>query len=626
MDMSIRWYIAAGITACALANFACQPAVAMEPKRVVLIYNSVGFAELLAGNIRNELMQRSPGLLEIYSAPFAAASAGDEGVTTRYADYLGALFPGQRIDLAVTVGSPAMNFFRQYGRQFFPSTPMLAVVQEARLPSNLAQVETAAVLSFQLIGALENIIKVLPETTNVSVVIGNSPLEQFWLTKARSAYQPFVGRLSFRWLNDLSFDDILKHAATLPPRSAVLYINLLRDALGAAYSDHEVVSKLRAIAKAPIFTFDDADFGQGIMGGPMLSTQDIGRDTTSIALRILSGEALGGVTFTGIGFNATPKYDWREMQRWGISESSLPPGSQIYFRDPTAWERYHWQIVSIAAALLLQTLLIIGLFYERHRRRNAEATSRQHLSELAHMNRNSAAGELSASIAHEMLQPLTAIVAGGNAGLRWLAKAKPNLDKARASIEGVIVAAEHAGNVIRTIRSMFKKSDDEKVALNPNRLIQEVLELLRVNLRRRGISVETRLSADLPEIMGNRVQLQQVILNLLVNAADAMDSVTERDRMLKITANRQEPSGILITIEDSGPGVAPENIERIFEPFYTTKSQGMGMGLTICRSIVEAHGGSLVAASSRSGGLAMQISLPASANRRVLLVEDEAAE
>jgi len=173
---------------------------------------------------------------------------------------------------------------------------------------------------------------------------------------------------------------------------------------------------------------------------------------------------------------------------------------------------------------------------------------------------------------------------------------------------------------------MFKKSDDEKVTLNPNRLIQEVLELLRVNFRRRSISVETRLSAEVPEIIGNRVQLQQVILNLLANAVDAMDSMPDSDRMLKITANRQEPNGVLITVEDSGPGIAPENIERIFEPFYTTKPQGMGMGLTICRSIVEAHGGSLVAAPSRLGGLAMQISLPVSANGRMVSIDADAAE
>jgi signal transduction histidine kinase len=622
--MSIRWYIAAGITACALANLACQAASATEPKRVVLIYNS-GYAELLAGTIRAELIQRSPEILEIYSAPFAAVSAGDEGVMARYADYLGVLIPRQRIDLAVTVGSPAMNFFRQYGRQFFASAPMLSIVEESRVPPTLGRNETAITGLLDLVGAIESILQVLPETTNVSVVIGNSPVEQYWVARERLAFQPYASRTSFRWLNDLSFEDILKHAATLPPRSAILFNSLYSDALGFGYANHDVVSRLHVAAKAPIFTFDDSDFGQGIVGGRVPSTQDLGRDYVNVALRILRGEALGGLKIPGL-VSGPPKFDWREMQRWGISESRLPPGSTIYYRDPTAWERYRWQITMIAGALLVQTFLIVGLLYEHHRRRNAEAASRQHLSELAHMNRSSTAGQLSASIAHEMLQPLAAIVAGGSAGLRWLAKATPNLDQARASFEGNIAAAQHAGNIIRSIRSMFRKGGDEKVALNPNQLIQEVLELLRVNLRQRRISVETPLSTGLPEIMGNRVQLQQVILNLLVNAVDAIDSMADSDRRLKITANRQEPSGVLIAVEDSGPGISPENMRRIFEPFYTTKPQGMGMGLTICGSIVEAHGGCLVAAPSRLGGLAMQISLPASANGQTPLVHADAAE
>jgi hypothetical protein len=480
-------------------------------------------AELLARNIRAELMQRSPEPLEIYSAPFAAASEADQGVNNRYADYLGALFPGGRIDLAVALGIPAMNFFRQYGKQFFPSTPLLAIVEESRVPPSLGGNETVVTALLDLVGAIENVLQVLPETMNVSVVIGNSPLEQYWLARQRLAFQPFARRVSVRWLNDLSFEDILKHAATLQRRSAILFTMLYSDAMGVGYEDHEVVSKLHDVAKAPIFAFGDSQFGQGTVGGPGASTQDLSRGFASVALRILRGEALGGLKIPQTPARP-PKFDWREMQHWGIGESRLPPGSTIYYRDPTAWERYHWQIAMFAGALLVQTLLIVGLLCERHRRRNAEAASRQHLSELAHMNRSSTAGELSASIAHEMLQPLAAIMTNGNAGLRWLAKAKPNLDKARGSIEGVIAAAQHAGNVIRTIRSMFKKSDEERGALNPNRLIQEVLELLRVNLRRRKISVETRLSADLPEIMGNRVQLQQVILNLLVNAVDAMDS------------------------------------------------------------------------------------------------------
>ena len=170
--------------------------------------------------------------------------------------------------------------------------------------------------------------------------------------------------------------------------------------------------------------------------------------------------------------------------------------------------------------------------------------------------------------------------------------------------------------MVRTVaipqfRSMFRKSDEERLALKPNVVIEEVLALLHGDLQRRGISVETRLHPGIPEIEANRVQLQQVILNLLVNAAEAMDSVTDRARILKITLNRKEPSDILITVEDSGPSLESKDIERIFEPFYSTKPAGMGLGLAICRSIVEAHGGRMFATPGRWYGLAVHISMPA---------------
>jgi C4-dicarboxylate-specific signal transduction histidine kinase len=194
-------------------------------------------------------------------------------------------------------------------------------------------------------------------------------------------------------------------------------------------------------------------------------------------------------------------------------------------------------------------------------------------------------------------------------------------------LERIVDATRRASDVIDTIRSMFRKRDGQRFALDVNVVIGRVLALLSRDLQRRRIFVETRLRAGLPEIVANRVQLQQVILNLLVNAAEAMDSTSDRDRVLRVTSDQQDhPSGIVITVEDSGPCVEPKNIKRMFEPFYTTKPEGMGMGLAICRSIIEAHEGRLSAAPGRLGGLAMQISLPASTTGAAQKVEARVAD
>jgi C4-dicarboxylate-specific signal transduction histidine kinase len=221
---------------------------------------------------------------------------------------------------------------------------------------------------------------------------------------------------------------------------------------------------------------------------------------------------------------------------------------------------------------------------------------------------------------------LGAIAANGSAALRWLTRATPNLGEAQAALERIVGEAHRASDLLGTIRSMFKKSDLKKGALDVNILVEEVLTLLHSDLLRRRIMVKTSLRAGLPQVVANRVQLQQVIMNLLVNAADAMNSVTDRDRVLKVTSEKQKPAGVLIIVEDSGLGVEPKDIERIFEPFYTTKTEGMGMGLSICRSIVESLGGRLIATPGHPCGLAMQISLPAGANGGALLVDADAAE
>jgi len=596
----------AALTFC-LLFFECQATLAAGPKRVLQIYNSVGYAELVARNIRAELEQRSPGLLESYFAPFPAASGAAESVAVRYADYLATLFVDQRLDLTVAVGSPAMNFFRQHGRQHFPTTPMLAIVEERRVPPDLRADETVVTVSIDLVGALETILRVLPETNNISIVIGSSPVEQYWLARGRLEFQPFEGRVSFRWLNDLSFEEILKHAAMLPPRSAILFNNLLRDAIGVGYSDHEVVTKLHDVATAPIFAFDDTDFGQGIVGGSWPSTQDLSRGYADVALRILRGEALGGLKLSGLRTGSL-KFDWREMRRWGISEGHLPPGSVIYFRAPTAWEEYNRQSLAIGAAIIIQAMLIGWLLHERQYRHRAERIARDTMSELSHMNRLATAGELSASIAHEINQPLTGMVLMARAALRWLAVDRPDIAKVRELLSDIATAGYRAGEIIISIRAMFKKETNERSPVDINLLITTVLAIVRIDLTKNEIELRTQLDEQLPIVECDRVQVQQVVLNLVMNAIESMHSL--RPRVLKIQSERSKRDFVHVSIEDTGTGVDPSDVDRIFKPLFTTKTRGMGMGLSICRSIIESHAGRIWVSPAASRGAIFHFELP----------------
>jgi signal transduction histidine kinase len=267
-------------------------------------------------------------------------------------------------------------------------------------------------------------------------------------------------------------------------------------------------------------------------------------------------------------------------------------------------------IVLLAVVLVLQAAAIVVLILRNRRTRRAELAARAQLTEIAQMNRLAAAGELSASMSHEIKQPLAAIAANANAALRWLSRATPDMGEARAALERIVGEAHRASDVIGTIRAMFRKAGDDKAPVDVNAVIRDVLALVRDDLDTRRIAVETDLPAGLPEVVGCQAQLQQVVLNLVTNAVEAMDSVAERARTLRVTSRPNEADGVLITVEDSGNGIDPRDAKQIFEPFYTTKSHGMGLGLSICRSIVEAHGGRLSASPGKLHGLALRIALP----------------
>ena len=214
-------------------------------------------------------------------------------------------------------------------------------------------------------------------------------------------------------------------------------------------------------------------------------------------------------------------------------------------------------------------------------------------TELARVTSLTAAGQMAASMAHEIKQPLAAIVTGGSAGLRWLSKPTPDLEEVRAVLESIVSEGNRASQVIDGIRAMFKNDSREKTLLDVNEVIREVIALLHSEFQKHQISVQAELISELPPVLAGRVQLQQVVANLVANAIDAMDTVTDRARTLRVKSLIREPNGVSIIVEDSGPGIDPENADRIFHPFFTTKSEGTGMGLSICRSIIEAHNGRL---------------------------------
>ena len=600
------------------ASLFCPAGFAAESKRVMLLH-SFGrdfkpWSEY-AKAIRMELDRQSPWPLDITENSLVTARFSDEDPEGPFVDYLRALFAKRPLDLIVSIGAPAANFVQRHRQRLFAGTPMvLMAVDERRVQySNLTANDTAVAVRINYLSVFENILQVLPDTKDVVVVVGTSPIEKFWKEAIAKEVEPLANRIKLSWTDELSFESLLKQASTLPPHTAIFWELMIVDAVGVVHEGDVPLTRLHAVANAPIFSYDESFFGSAIVGGPLLLVADSSRRTAAVAVRILGGEKPGEIKTPPVQF-AGPVFDWREMRRWGISESRLPAGSEIRFRPATAWEQYRWQVLIIAAVILTQTLLIMGLLYEHQRRRRAEVQSMQRMTELAHLNRVATAGELSASIAHEVKQPLAAVVAQSSAALRWLAHATPDLDEARAALKKITFAGNRASEIVDNLRSMFRKESGARRPLDINGLITNVIGLTSHEAQKHDILVHTTfLDAPKPQTLGDQAQLEQVFLNLVMNAIEAMNSSKSDHRVLELKTSVNEGHEVLVTVADSGPGVDAENLEKIFDAFFTTKADGMGMGLSICRSIIESHGGRLWALPG-DPGLIFCVSLP-SANQ-----------
>ncbi|OAF18614.1 sensor histidine kinase [Bradyrhizobium neotropicale] len=601
---------------CILPELAdASPNVSMrtEPKRVLLLH-SFGrefrpWSEY-ARSIKTELERQSPWPLDIQEHTLLTARFNGPGPEAPFVDYLGSLYHDALPDIVLSIGAPAARFVQKYRGKLFPDTPMVLSVVEQRLvnKSDLTDKDVVVAVRNDFLAVFENILKVLPDTKAVAVVVGASPLEKFWIDEVKRELKPLDGRLDLVWYSDLSFDEILKRASNLPPHTALFWGLMSVDAAGVVHEGDVALRTLHSVANAPIFSYQEPFFGGSTVGGPMHSVRETSAKTVSAAIRILGGEKPANITYEPIGFGS-PKYDWRELRRWGIAESSLPPDSEILFREPPLWEGYRWQMLLIMAVILVQAGLISGLLHERHGRQLAEVESRQRLAELAHVNRYSAVGELTTSIAHELNQPLGSILTNTETAELMLKDSSPDLDEIRQILADIRRDDQRASEVIRRLRSVLKKAPFEVRSIELNDTVRDAIGLVRALADGRRIALTFVPASAGLHVKGDPVQLQQVILNLIINAMDAVSDADMKKREVSVSTLRAG-SQAEIRVSDTGPGIAAADLASVFDPFFTTKPQGMGMGLAIARTIVEAHHGTIVATNQPSGGALFAIRLP----------------
>lgn len=693
--------------------------------------------------------------------------------------YLKQKYADNKLDLILSMAAPRMRILLEKDPALFANVPKIFYEFDSEreaINRSLGPNITGIWSNIDPSKTLDLALALHPDTRKVVVICGYGSRDNLRRERAEVEFRRYEKRVEFFYLVGNTIEELKGELAALDKRSVVIFLTFTLDRAGNRYTGQEVISMIAPTSNAPIYGYSDSLMGLGITGGNLLDFETLGARIGEMSLRVLAGERPQQIPQETAPTAMT--VDWRELQRWGVSERSLPPGTVVRFRQPSFWESYKWHIISLLAVCVLQALLIAVLLFERRRRRRAiieldkrvrfetllstlsadftnlppnkvdalvaqwlerlndfhedaavlffevpkvdeelvsdsstespralaagevkedqwcldqlrrgvtinlsnmpvtastekiaetpsadlksllaipvtvqrttyalalETTKSHRVwpkdlvpqfrllgeifagalerksageelqktrTDLAHVARLTAMGEMAASIAHEVNQPLAAIATYGDACLLLLSGDSPNVDKSREAIDHIIKDSIRASEVVKRIRGLVKKTSHETTPQDLNQIIREMLAVTEGDLLSSSIQLRLHLDQDLPSVLGDGVEFQQVVLNLILNSIEAMSEVTDRGRELTIASSMNGGGQVLVTVQDSGVGLNSEQTKRVFDPFVTTKQSGLGLGLSISRSIVESHGGRLWAEPNHGLGAKFQFTLP----------------
>jgi signal transduction histidine kinase len=569
-------------------------------------------------SLRESFRAELGNAVEIHSESMGISRSARAGYDSLVAEFYRSKYAGLKPDLIIAVMETPLDFLLRYGDTMFPRVPIVfasidaSTIKGKTLPGNV----TGVLLKRTYSPTLEVVLRLQPETRNVFVVGGAAPFDRFLQTFVRRDLQPFEGRVGINYLFGMTMDDLLKRLSSLPAHSAILHVSLLRDGAGRRFVPADALSSIAASANAPVYVFLDQYVGLGAVGGNVYSFVTHGAQVAALGLQILRGASPASLPIRELSAQVN-LFDARQLRRWKLDEARLPPGSEVRYRDQSVWMLYRWYIIAAITVLVTQGALIGGLLVARTRQRRAEAEARQQRDNLAHVLRVTTLGELTASLAHEIRQPLTAILANAQAASRFLGSGQPWDPKdVKEALTDIMASVGRASLVIERLWALFRKERVERAAVDVKALIEDVVRLLHSAMIIGHIDIRLRFGEAVPAISGDPVQLEQVLLNVVINACEAIAARKDGSRVITIHTRRNRPGHVLIEVADSGVGLENAELEHIFEHFVSTKPKGLGMGLAISRSIINAHGGRIWATANTDCGLTVHIELPCSSETR----------
>ena len=585
----------------------------VQEKRVLIVYaynpnapGAVAFERRLKAVMREEL---STGV-EIYDEYLDIGRFSDPEHSAQLSRYFAEKYRRVRPDAIVTEGTPALRFVMDRLRGLFPDVPVVygAAFEPAfdfsSLPSNVTgrRQPLPFASTYSVAHALQ------PSVERVVLVGGASRGETVLMTEAQRQITPLLKGTPLQVYQDWSYEGLIDSLRHLPPRTFVLLSDFSRDQRGRKFNPGDLVASLARVASVPVYGIARNWVGDGIVGGGVMDFGDDGARTGELLVRVLRRAPNEPMPASEVATNRLV-VDWRQLQRWGLSADRLPPGTEVLFRPASLWERYRGGILTALGLFIVESVLIALLLIERKRRVRAQRAVEQARKELEHMARVATVNGLAAAVSHELRQPLAAIRMNAEAGGLLLTQTPPDVDEARLALQAIVRDDVRAAEVVDHYRALLRKQEPTSTTVDLNAVCRTTAQLVEHEVTGRRARLVLRLDPDVPPVRGDPVQLQQLLINLTLNALDAVSaSTSEREAAISTVRSNGD---VKVHVSDTGPGLADAVQQRLFEPFFSTKPHGLGMGLTIVRAIVERHHGRLHAENRPVGGALFTVTLPA---------------
>jgi signal transduction histidine kinase len=592
-------------------SWAALPAQAADDEARVLILNGsdpyLPAYLVIDSAMRSALAMETAKRVVLFSETLDAQRFPVKGLESEYVALFAKKYSKLRIDVVVTVQLPALEFFNRHGQQLWPGARL---VHQGSPGGTALPVNATAVIPPPGVNETIDLAwRMQPDAQRVVVITGVSDLDRRFEQLARKALSTRTEPAPVEFLTGLPLPELVRQVAATPADSIIIYLTQFRDREGRPYTPRDVLHAVSQVSPAPVYGNAETFVGFGAAATSGESLAGRGRLVGEQVRAALAGGPPDPDRLLLLAPTSCVA-DARALERWSLDRRRLPSECEVRFADTSFWRDHFWESLAAVAVIAGQATLITSLLVQRRRRRLAEEESQARLAAMAHMNRSVAMGGLAASIAHELNQPLGAIYNNAGAAQILIKAASPDMKEVAEILNDIKLDDKRASDVLERIRNMLRKTAAKVEEVDLNEAIGETMKLLAATASAQGVSLNAEFEPGLPKVSADRVQVQQVILNLALNALEAMHDHRAEKREVVIRSRQINDEQAEVSVTDSGSGIDAAMLPRIFDAFVTSKPGGMGLGLSISRTIVEALGGRLSAANLQEGGASFRFTLP----------------